>query len=166
MNIVLCGFMGSGKTTVGRALSAQTGLPFYDTDSCVEEKYGKTVREIFDTKGEDFFRDAEHDVCCELANGNGAVIAAGGGTLTYARNCKAFENKARIVFLDASFDVICRRIPDAASRPLFKNRQNAKALYDSRRSLYEKASSLTVDADQSAEEVAEEICKKLGLSAK
>lgn len=159
MNIVLCGFMGSGKTTVGRALSSLCRLPFFDTDDCVEKACGQSVRQIFDRKGEAFFRDKEHEVCCALANLNGAVIAAGGGTLTYARNCKAFAEKCVIVFLDASFDVICRRIPDASSRPLFKNKENAKALYDSRRALYEKAAGLTVNADRPAEEVAAAVYK-------
>lgn len=161
MNIVLCGFMGCGKTTVGKALSRMCSLPFFDTDDCVEKKCGQTVRAIFDTKGESYFRDREHEICCELAEKDGAVIAVGGGALTYKRNCAAFAGKAEIVFLDASFDVICSRIPDAASRPLFKDAENARALYESRKSLYEQAATLRVNADGTAEEVARAICNRL-----
>ena len=110
MNIILCGFMGSGKTVVGTELAKITGRKFVDTDEMVEKKQGVAIKAIFATRGEEYFRDLEWEVCKEVAQMKDAVISTGGGAMTFQRNVDAVKNSGKIVFLDADFDVICKRI--------------------------------------------------------
>ena len=81
-NIILCGFMGCGKSTVGKNIARKSGRRFIDMDAYIEEEAGMTVSEIFAREGEEGFRDREHQACLELAQKSNAVIAAGGGALT------------------------------------------------------------------------------------
>lgn len=157
MNIVLCGFMGAGKTSVGRQIAKITGRKFTDTDELVELKEGKKISQIFDEKGEEYFRELEHEICVEAAEMKNAVISTGGGAMTFQRNVEAIKKGSRVVFLDASFDVICKRVGDASTRPLFKNKENAKRLYDERREKYSAASDIVVNADGTVDSVAREI---------
>ena len=90
-NIVLCGFMGCGKSTVGKNIARKSGRKFLDMDSYIEQKAGMTVSEIFEKYGEEKFRDMEHDACVELAGLEGLVIASGGGAFTFKRNVEAFK---------------------------------------------------------------------------
>ena len=105
MNIILCGFMGSGKTVVGTELAKITGRKFVDTDEMVEKKQGVAIKAIFATRGEEYFRDLEWEVCKEVAQMKDAVISTGGGAMTFQRNVDAVKNSGKIVFLDADFDV-------------------------------------------------------------
>mgnify|MGYP002908643520 FL=1 len=98
-NIVLCGFMGCGKSTVGKNIARKSGRKFLDMDSYIEEKAGMTVSEIFEKYGEEKFRDMEHDACVELAGLEGLVIASGGGAFTFKRNVEAFKGKDKILSL-------------------------------------------------------------------
>ena len=85
-NIVLCGFMGSGKTAVGNQLSKLTSRNYVDIDQYIENKSGKTISEIFAESGEQYFRDLEYEAAKELSLKKGCIISAGGGTLLYERN--------------------------------------------------------------------------------
>lgn len=158
-NIVLCGFMGSGKTVVGRELAKVLGVKFVDTDELIEKEQGVSIKAIFATHGEDYFRDLEYEMCKKVAKMNGVVVSTGGGAMTFERNVQAIKNGARVVFLDASFDVICHRIGDSTSRPLFKDREKARALYDERKDKYLKAADIVIDGDMSARKTALEIAK-------
>ena len=90
-NIVLFGFMGCGKTTVGAELAANTGRELVDTDKLIEQSEGKSISEIFRLHGENYFRDREHEVCLELSGQERLIISAGGGALTFRRNVEAME---------------------------------------------------------------------------
>ncbi len=150
-SIILCGFMGAGKTVVGRELAKLMGFRFLDTDEMIEKKQGIAIKAIFAARGEEYFRELEHEVCREIASVKNCVVSTGGGALTYQRNVDAIKSGgAKVVFLDASFDVICERIGDSSSRPLFQDREQAKALYDERKAKYEAAADYTVDGDMSA----------------
>ena len=153
-NIILCGFMGSGKTVVGKELAKITGRRFVDTDDLVEKKQGIPIKAIFEIYGEDYFRDLEHQVCCDTAELKNCVISTGGGAVTFERNVSALKNGGRIVFLDADFDTICERIGDSTNRPLFQDKDKAKELFDERRPKYEAAADLTVDGSMSARKTA------------
>ncbi|MCC8074081.1 MAG: shikimate kinase [Clostridiales bacterium] len=159
MNIILCGFMGSGKTVVGTELAKIMGRKFIDTDEMIESEQGIAIKAIFATHGEDYFRDLEYECCKKISAYKNCVVSTGGGALTYKRNVDAIKNGGKIVFLDADFDVICARIGDSGTRPLFQNRENAKALYDERKPKYLAAADIVIDGNMSARKTALEIAE-------
>lgn len=146
-NIVLCGFMGCGKTTVGRNLARKSGRKFIDMDSYIEEKAGMKVSEIFEKYGESHFRDLEHEACLELADTKGLVIASGGGAFTFQRNIDAFKDKDKIVLLDVPLDIIKQRLKNDTTRPLLQRPDKEDAmreLYEKRLPIYLAAADITV----------------------
>lgn len=154
MNIVLCGFMGAGKTVVGKEVAKVMGRKFVDTDEMIEQETGVSIPAIFASRGEDYFRDLEFEICKKVSELKNVVVSTGGGAMTFERNVEAIKKGSKVVFLDASFDVICDRVGDAASRPLFKNRENARKLYDERRDKYLAAADFVVNGDMSARKTA------------
>ena len=158
-NIVLRGFMGSGKTVVGRELAKIMGAKFVDTDELIEKEQGVAIKAIFATHGEDYFRDLEYEMCKKVAQMKGAVVSTGGGAMTFARNVEAIKQGSKVVFLDASFDVICDRIGNSTTRPLFQDREKAKRLYDERKDKYLAAADYVVNGDMGARKTALEIAE-------
>ena len=158
-NIVLCGFMGSGKTVVGKELAKILGMKFVDTDELIEKEQGVAIKAIFAAHGEDYFRDLEYEMCKKVAEMKNVVVSTGGGAMTFQRNVEAIKNGSKVVFLDASFDVICERIGDSTSRPLFSDKQKAKQLYDERKDKYLAAADYVIDGDMSARKTALEIAE-------
>lgn len=156
-NIVLCGFMGSGKTVVGKELAKIMGRKFVDTDELIEQEQGVAIKAIFATHGEDYFRDLEFEMCKKVAQMKGAVVSTGGGAMTFQRNVDAIKKGSKVVFLDASFDVICERIGDSTTRPLFQDKTKAKELYNARKGKYLSAADYVIDGDMSARKTALEI---------
>lgn len=154
MNIVLCGFMGAGKTVVGKEIAKVMGRRFVDTDEMIEAEAKISIPAIFAARGEDYFRDLEFEACKKAAELKSAVVSTGGGAMTFQRNVDTIKKGSKVVFLDASFDVICERVGDGNSRPLFKNRENAKKLYDERREKYLAAADFVVNGDISARKTA------------
>lgn len=157
MNIILCGFMGSGKTVVGGELAKIMGRKFVDTDELIEEQQGVAIKAIFAAHGEKYFRDLEFDCCKEVSQYKSCIISTGGGALTFKRNADVLKQGGKIVFLDADFDVICDRIGNSSTRPLFQNKEKAKALYDERRSKYLAAADYVIDGNMSARKTAMDI---------
>lgn len=146
-NIVLCGFMGCGKSTVGKNLARKTGRKFIDMDSYIEEKAGMSVSEIFEKYGEDGFRDMEHRACAELSEMNDLVIASGGGAFTFKRNSDAFRGKDTIVLLDVELEVVRNRLKNDKTRPLLQKPDKdrvMKELYEKRLPLYREAADIIV----------------------
>lgn len=146
-NIVLCGFMGCGKSTVGRNIARKTGKKFVDMDSYIEGKAGLTVSEIFDKFGEDGFRDMEHSACKELSQLKGLIIASGGGAFTFERNVSVFKGKDTIVLLDVPLSVIKYRLRNDKVRPLLQRPDKDKAmqeLYEKRLPIYKNAADIIV----------------------
>lgn len=157
MNIILCGFMGSGKTVVGGELSKLMGRKFVDTDELIEKEQGVAIKAIFATHGEDYFRELEYECCKNVAGLKNCVVSTGGGALTFQRNVDALKESGKIVFLDADFEVICQRIGNSTTRPLFQDREKARALYDERKSKYLAAADIVIDGNMSARKTAMEI---------
>ena len=153
-NIVLCGFMGCGKTVVGKELAKIMGRKFVDTDEWIEQEQGMAIKAIFAARGEEYFRDLEHEICQKAAALKNGVISTGGGALTFERNVEALKQGGRIVFLDASFETICARIGNGNTRPLFQDIDKAKELFDARRPLYLAAADEVIDGDMSARKTA------------
>ncbi|MDQ3986410.1 MAG: shikimate kinase, partial [Actinomycetota bacterium] len=115
--IVLVGFMGAGKTTVGRALATRLGLGFVDTDELVETRAGASVAEIFATGGEAAFRELEREVAAEVLVGEDRVVALGGGAIGDPATCAALE-WTTVVHLDVGFNEAMKRVGTDAARPL------------------------------------------------
>ncbi len=159
MNIILCGFMGSGKTVVGTELSKIMGRKFVDTDEMIEKEQGIAIKAIFAVHGEDYFRELEYACCKKIPELKNCVVSTGGGALTFERNADAVKNGGKVVFLDADFDVICQRIGNSNTRPLFRDKIKAKALYDERKSKYLAAADYVVDGNMSARKTALEIAE-------
>ncbi len=164
-NIILCGFMGSGKSTVGGLLSKKTGMPFVDLDSYIEKKENKTVSQIFADNGEEYFRRLEREASKELSDRNGIVIATGGGTLTYQVNVDVFKKNGKIILLDLPVEVIAERLKNDDTRPLLNcpdKYKTMKELYDKRLPVYRSAADIAVDASLSPLMV----CNSIILSAR
>ena len=157
MNIILCGFMGSGKTVVGSELAKIMGRRFVDTDELIEEEQGVAIKAIFAMYGEEHFRDLEYECCKNVSKLKNCVVSTGGGALTFERNVEALKESGKIVFLDADFDVICDRIGDNTNRPLFQDREKARALYDERKSKYLACADIVIDGNMSARKTAMDI---------
>lgn len=146
-NIVLCGFMGCGKSTVGKNLARKTGKKFIDMDSYIEQKAGMTVSEIFEKYGENGFRDMEHKACCELSEMTDLVIASGGGAFTFKRNSQVFKGKDKIVLLDVPLETIRYRLRNDKTRPLLQKPDKDEImseLYNKRLPLYTDAADVVV----------------------
>ena len=162
--VFLVGFMGSGKTSVGRALATELGLDFIDLDDRIARHAGKSVRDIFAGDGEAVFRTQERAalVGLEPELAAGAVIATGGGACQDAAARAWMLARGTMVWLDVPLETIERRVPRDGSRPLFGDRLALDALYQERRSGYASAG-LRVDADALApEDVARLIAQRLG----
>ena len=146
--IVLIGFMGAGKSSVGRTLARMTGLPRFDTDEMVAARFGLTVSEIFETQGEEAFREAETDALRELAGRRGAIITTGGGILLRAGNADLMRGLGTVVHLEADEETLFRRINRRTTRPLLRT-ENPRAtlteLLRVRLPLYRAAADIEVD---------------------
>lgn len=165
-NIILCGFMGCGKSTVGKNLARKTGRKFLDMDRYIEQKAGMTVSEIFAQYGEDGFREREHEACRELAQMHGLIIAAGGGALTFARNVAVFKGKDTILLLDVDLDTIRYRLRNDTVRPLLQRPDKDEAmkqLYEKRLPLYRAAADRTVKGQGTPLRTAYAIIDELNL---
>ncbi|MVB12646.1 Shikimate dehydrogenase [Caprobacter fermentans] len=161
-NLVLCGFMGSGKTTVGRLLAEQTGRRFLDMDQWIEEKEGCSVAQIFTKRGESGFRALEREAACELSRKTGLVIAAGGGALLDPENARALRSGGTVILLDASLNAVRSRLEGDRTRPLLRDGGGElERLYGARLPVYRERADVAVPADGSPEETARLVLKAL-----
>ena len=118
-HIILVGYMGSGKSTIGRMVSEQLDSNFIDSDSAIEAQTGKSIREIFAEKGEDHFRDLERTFCESLADLKPSVIATGGGLPCFQNNMDLLKAHGVVVYVNASLQTLARRLKEErAIRPL------------------------------------------------
>ncbi|MBM3745626.1 MAG: shikimate kinase [Acidobacteria bacterium] len=158
--IYLVGFMGCGKTTVGRLLAEQLGWSFVDLDAEIEAQQGRTIADIFDQEGEEHFRGLEAEALLQRVrlaqSGRPQVIALGGGA--FARDCNfdLVEHNGVTVWLDCPLETAWRRVESYSDRPLARDRERFGALYQARRDCYARAD-FRVDAAGAAENVAEAV---------
>jgi shikimate kinase len=170
----LIGFMGAGKSSVGRALGEQLGWGFEDLDERIERRERRTVPEIFRESGESGFRRAEHAALAELLDelraGAARIVALGGGAFAQKNNARLIEDSGiPTLFLDASVDELWQRCEQQArrqgvERPLAKSRETFRELYNARRPHYLKASVRHETGGKTVEEVAAEVIHSLDLS--
>ena len=151
-SIALIGFMGTGKTAVGKALAEKLGKEFFELDLLIEKKAGKTIPAIFKEDGEISFREFEIEVVKEVSQQRNAVIACGGGVILNKINIDRLRKEAVIVYLTASPRVILRRISrDTDERPLLAVANptlTIKDLLRFRRPFYERAADVTVNTSR------------------
>ena len=121
--IILIGYMGAGKTTVGKVLSKELGLEFYDLDWYIESRMRKTVPQLFAERGEDGFRKIEHNMLHEVAEFENTVISCGGGTPCFFDNIEYMNQQAQVVYLKASPEVLYKHLlMGKTERPLLKGK--------------------------------------------
>lgn len=121
--IIIIGYMGAGKTTVGRALAAELGIKFYDLDWYIESRMRKTVKQLFDEVGEEGFRKIEHNMLHEVAEFENVVISCGGGTPCFFDNMAYMNQQGDTVYLKASPEILYKHLKMGKSvRPLLLNK--------------------------------------------
>jgi len=163
-SIYLVGFMGAGKTTVSSILSEKLGLEVIDTDHVIETKLEKTVSEIFEEYGEDYFRQLEHLVVKGVVKEN-RIITTGGGAVLREDSRNILKKKKNVIYLKASATTILERLQDDTTRPLLQTEnklEKIEALLQQRDALYKEVATYTVDTDGlTLEQVAREIVDNL-----
>ena len=161
-NIVLTGFMGAGKTTVGRLLAARLGWNFIETDEMIERKTGMTISKIFDLYGEAYFRQKESEAVQELAGltRGSSVISTGGGVVLRRDNISALRRAGVIVYLEVSPEEAWQRLRDKKDRPLLQEgcaQERIRTLLQGRRDQYLESDFHIKTAAKNPEEIVEEI---------
>lgn len=160
MKIYLVGFMGSGKTTIGRELALRIDAPFFDLDELIESAEKMSIREIFAQKGEPYFRKRERDLLRSTRHLESAVIATGGGTFTFDENIQFIQSEGLSVYLSAPYALLRSRVGVKEDRPLFRDDIATHELYTTRIRYY-RMSDLTIDVRE--EETPSEIVERLVL---
>ena len=165
-SIALTGFMGTGKTAVGKALAEKLGKEFVEMDALIEQKAGKTIPQIFEQDGEIRFRELEIEVTKEISGKKNTVIACGGGVVLNKINIDRLKQGCIVVQLTASPEAILKRTSvDATDRPLLrtdKQAQNIRELLRFRKPFYERAADMAINTSKlDIDSVAEQIIKKL-----
>ena len=163
--IIITGFMGAGKTTLACALGRKLALETIDLDRYIQQREGRTIKQIIEQDGESTFREIEtRTLESVLASDSTQVIALGGGTWMLERNRNLIsQRRAFTVWLDVPFKLCWERIAAAGSeRPLAPDQERAKTLYDDRLKVYKLASlHVVVDANSDVDELTEKILKTL-----
>jgi shikimate kinase len=162
-NLVLVGFMGSGKTSAGKIAAQRLGMKFVDMDEVVELRHNQTISRIFETKGEAFFRRHERELVRELISADGQVIATGGGIVLNPNNLRDFGRTGVVICCWVDANVAHERTKDAKHRPLLEDgpdrRASIEALLRQRVALY-KAIPLQIDTSaMTVEQQADEIVR-------
>jgi shikimate kinase len=158
--LYLAGFMGCGKTTIGRRVADELGWHFADTDEDIEEQEHTTISEIFATRGEAAFRELETEAIRNrvrsVERGRPMVVAVGGGAFVSEVNYSLLEEHGVTIWLDCPFEIVCRRLEGSEDRPLARNQELFARLYEMRRAAYAKAD-YRIDAGREMEEVVQSI---------
>jgi shikimate kinase len=163
--IVLIGFMGAGKSSVGRTLARMTGLPRFDTDEMIGARFGLTVAEIFEKHGEEEFRDAETEALRGLTGNQAAIVVTGGGIVLRPENRRLLRELGTVIHLSAEEETLFARISRRSTRPLLRTedpRATVTELLRSRLPAYREVADVEVDTTLlSHDEVAEKILKSV-----
>ncbi len=149
-NIYLIGFMGAGKTSVARALSAASGMDMIEMDQRIEQEAGMPITEIFAKYGEEYFRDLETELVRTLAGESELVVSCGGGSVLREENAARMKESGHIVLLTASPETIFERVRYSTNRPVLNGNMNIdyiRGLMEKRRERYETVADLMVPTD-------------------
>lgn len=164
-NIVLIGFMGTGKTTISEYLKEAYGMDIIDMDQEIVDREKMSIPEIFAIHGEEYFRNLETNLLIELQQKKNTVISCGGGAALRERNVDEMKKNGRVVLLTASPEIIFERVKDSDDRPVLRGRKNVAGiaeLMEQRRAKYEAAADLIISTDhKTVPAICEEMIKSL-----
>ena len=163
-NIILTGFMGTGKLTIGQLVAACLQRDFVDMDTITEAREGRLISQMFAEDGEPYFRRVEANLCRELAKQEGLVIATGGGTLVSEENRQVMERSGLVICLDCAPEVLWQRIGHVENRPMLAERDEGRfarlaALLEKRTPAYARIEHHLDVTHLPPEQAAERICK-------
>tara|TARA_B100000945_G_scaffold288690_1_gene261212 strand:+ start:302 stop:817 length:516 start_codon:yes stop_codon:yes gene_type:complete len=160
-NLILTGMMGSGKTTIGENLSYRLKMKFADTDDNIEKKLSLTISEIFEKKGEKFFREIEEEEVLKIIKKSGFVISLGGGAFMNETIRESVKRNSISVWLDVKGNMLQQRTTMNKKRPLLKNinKQDFLKLYEERKKIYSLADYRIDCTSKKKEEIIKEIVK-------
>lgn len=163
-NIILIGYMGSGKTTIGQALADKLSYQFLDTDAYIEEKQNTTISNIFEEYGEEYFRNIETKTIEDMEkNTNHSIVSTGGGLPLRECNGAILKKMGFVVFLSVKKEIVLKRLEGDTQRPLLQGdnvEQKMEEMLHFRNPIYEYTAHLKVEVDnKTVEEIAEEICR-------
>jgi shikimate kinase len=164
VNIVLTGFMGTGKSTVGRRVAEILKIPFFDVDETIKRQTGRSIAELFQMKGEDAFRALESATIQELSVQKSAVIATGGGSLMNPQNRDFLQRNGVLVCLSARTGTLLERLKDDLTRPLLAGenmQQRIDRLMQERQAIYAMCPVQVATDDKTIAQVAEEVIQKV-----
>lgn len=165
--IYLIGFMGTGKTTVAKALQKRTGWQTLDTDDVIEMKTGRKIADIFRDQGEEEFRRMETEVLREVSRKGKVIVACGGGVALREENREIMRRYGKVFLLTAKPETVLQRVRNDQNRPLLKGKKNAEAIsqmMETRRFFYEQAADFHIPVDgRRPTEIAGDIIARMGI---
>lgn len=164
-NIFLIGFMGAGKSTISDYLKNALAMDVVEMDQCIVERQGMSISDIFETYGEEYFRELETNLLIEMQSRSNVVVSCGGGAPMRERNVVEMKKNGRVVLLTAKPETILERVKDNHDRPLLENNKNVSFIADlleKRRAKYEAAADIVIQTDGKSElEICEELIHRL-----
>ena len=164
-NIFLIGFMGAGKSTISDYLKNALAMDVVERDQCIVERQGMSISDIFETYGEEYFRELETNLLIEMQSRSNVVVSCGGGVPMRERNVAEMKKNGRVVLLTAKPETILERVKDNHDRPLLENNKNVSFIADlleKRRAKYEAAADIVIQTDGKSElEICEELIHRL-----
>ena len=164
-NIFLIGFMGAGKSTISDYLKNALAMDVVEMDQCIVERQGMSISDIFETYGEEYFRELETNLLIEMQSQSNVVVSCGGGVPMRERNVVEMKKNGRVVLLTAKPETILERVKDNHDRPLLENNKTVRFfadLMEKRRAKYEAAADIVIETDGKSElEICEEMIHRL-----
>ena len=164
-NIFLIGFMGAGKSTISDYLKNALAMDVVEMDQCIVERQEMSISDIFETYGEEYFRELETNLLIEMQSRSNVVVSCGGGVPMRDRTVVEMKKNGRVVLLTAKPETILERVKDNHDRPLLENNKNVSFIADlleKRRAKYEAAADIVVETDGKSElEICEEMIHRL-----
>lgn len=165
MNIILCGFMGCGKSTVGKAIANKINYNFIDSDEYIEHQENMSISEIFEKFGEDYFRNKETATISNISKLDHCVVSLGGGAVLNKENANIIKTSGKLFFLNISAQEVYNRLKDDTSRPLLQTDDklsSISSLLTKRLPIYNEVADVRIDVDgKTVDELSEEILKFL-----
>ncbi len=159
--IFLVGFMGCGKSAVGKVLAGKLGYAYYDTDEMVEKKEGSSIEEIFKDSGEGYFREKEWEALNSLNGIRDAVVSTGGGLFLGSNHRQFIKELGISVWLDSPFEDILKRLTSGPVRPLFRNEAELRQMLENRKGRYALADYHIATRGLTIEEIIERVIRLL-----